>query len=115
MRFNDDDTYNGGHIPESARSQARTPHTPQIPPEDNVPKGCSLQSMEPLREWFRKGADMTSPAEYEVALCQLEEDPPDIRQYNEGATARTGTMTVRTGTKNECFLIGVPGNSGVKT
>ena len=25
---------------------------------------------------------MTSPAEYEAALCQLEEDPPDIRQYN---------------------------------
>ena len=25
---------------------------------------------------------MTSPAEYEAALCQLEEDPPDIRQFN---------------------------------
>ena len=25
---------------------------------------------------------MTSPAEYEAALCQLEDDPPDIRQYN---------------------------------
>ena len=25
---------------------------------------------------------MTSPAEYEAALCQLEEDPPDIRQHN---------------------------------
>ena len=25
---------------------------------------------------------MTSPAEYEVALCQLEDDPPDIRQCN---------------------------------
>ena len=25
---------------------------------------------------------MTSPAEYEAALCQLEEDPPDIHQYN---------------------------------
>ena len=37
--------------------------------------------MEPLREWFCKGADMTSPAEYEAALRQLEEDP-DIRQYN---------------------------------
>ena len=62
--------------------QTRTPHTPQIPPEDNNPKGCSLHSMEPLREWFCKGADMTSPAEYEASLCQLEDDPPDIRQYN---------------------------------
>ena len=49
--------------------------TPRISPEDNVPKRCSLQSMEPLREWFCKGSDMTSPAEYEAALCQLEENP----------------------------------------
>ena len=26
---------------------------------------------------------MTSPAEYEAALCQIEEDSPDIRQYND--------------------------------
>ena len=38
--------------------------------------------MEPLRDWFCKGADMTSAAEYEAALVQLEEDPPDIRQHN---------------------------------
>ena len=38
--------------------------------------------MEPLQEWFCKGADMTSPVEYEAALRQLEEDPPDIRQIN---------------------------------
>ena len=38
--------------------------------------------MELLREWFCKGADMTSAAEYEAALCQLEENPPHIRQYN---------------------------------
>ena len=25
---------------------------------------------------------MTSAAEYEAVLCQLEDDPPDIRQYN---------------------------------
>ena len=55
---------------------------PKTPPEDQIPKGCSLHSMEPLREWFCKGADMTSAAEYEAALVQLEEDPPDIRQYN---------------------------------
>ena len=55
---------------------------PRTPPEDQIPKGCSLHSMEPLREWFCKGADMTSAAEYEAALVQLEEEPPDIRQYN---------------------------------
>ena len=58
------------------KDQYRIPMTPRIPPEDNVPKGCSLQSMEPLREWFCKGA------EYEAALSQLEEDPPDICQFN---------------------------------
>ena len=36
-------------------------------------------TMEPLRDWFCKGADMTSAAEYEAALVQLEEDPPDIQ------------------------------------
>ena len=61
-----DETYCGGHIPESTRASARVPITP----------------MEPLREWVCKGADMTSPAEYEAALCQLVDDPPDIRQYN---------------------------------
>ena len=80
--YHDDDTYRGGPIPKNIRSPARAPHTPKMLPEDNVPKGCSLQSMEPLREWFCKGADMTSPAEYEAALCQLEEDPPDIRQHS---------------------------------
>ena len=72
----------GGHIPESNRASPRPPNNSRVPPEDQVPRGCSLHSMEPLREWFCKGADMTSPAEYEAALCQLEGDPPDIRQYN---------------------------------
>ena len=30
-----------------------------------------------------KGADLTSPAEYEAALCQIEEYPPDIRQKSD--------------------------------
>ena len=34
----------------------------------NMPIGCSLMSMEPLREWLRKGADVTSPVEFEAAL-----------------------------------------------
>ena len=81
VRF-DDDERERGHIPVHESSPHRTPLIPRIPPEDNVPKGCSLQSMDPLREWFGKGADMTSPAEYEAAFCQLEQDPPDIRQFN---------------------------------
>ena len=66
-----------------ADHQSRSGITPRIPPEDHMPKGCSLLSMEPLREWFCSGADMTSPAEYEAALCQIEYDPPDIRQYSD--------------------------------
>ena len=73
--YHSDDAYYRGHIPENNRASARPPNTPRIPPEDQVPRGCSLHSMEPLREWFCKGANMTSPAEYEAALCQLEEDP----------------------------------------
>ena len=38
--------------------------------------------MEPLRDWFCRGADMTSASEFEASLCKLEEDPPDIREYN---------------------------------
>ena len=93
----ENDGQNRGHIPESDRDAARhREHIPEsnraspprpsnnsrIPPEDQVPRGCSLHSTEPLREWFCKGADMTSPAEHKAALCQLEDDPPDIRQYN---------------------------------
>ena len=65
-------------------SRESPPRTKQncSPPEDQNPRGCSLHSMEPLRDWFCKGADMTSAAEFEAALCQLEDDPPDIRQYN---------------------------------
>ena len=78
----DEEPSDRGHVPRNERSPRRTPQTPRIAPEDNVPKGYSLQSMEPLRKWFCKGADMTSPAEYGAVLRQLEEDPPDIRQLN---------------------------------
>ena len=68
-------------VPNAERSTP--PRTNQrTPPEDQIPRGCSLHSTEPLRDWFCKGADMTSAVEYEAALVQLEEDPPDIRQYN---------------------------------
>ena len=92
----EDDGHRRGPIPEGDTSTQRREHIPEndrlspvrlsnqyrTPPEDHIPRGCSLHSMEPLREWFCKGADMTSAAEYEAALCQLEDDPPDIRQYN---------------------------------
>ena len=68
-------------LPESTReSPPRTRHN-NTPPEDQNPRGCSLHSMEPLRDWFCRGADMTSASEFEAALCLLEEDPPDIRDY----------------------------------
>ena len=69
-------------VPNIERSSPPRTNQPRTPPEDQIPRGCSLHSMEPLRDWFCKGADMTSAAEYEAALVQLEEDPRDIRQYN---------------------------------
>ena len=69
-------------IPNNERATPPRMNQSRTPPEDQNPRGCSLHSMEPLRDWFCKGADMTSAVEYEAALCQLEEDPPDIRQYN---------------------------------
>ena len=69
-------------LPHVEKSTPPKANYPKAPPEDQVSRGCSLHSMEPLREWFCKGADMTSAAEYEASLVQLEEDPPDIRQYN---------------------------------
>ena len=89
--YYENDSQQRGHIPEGgsfSQQRERIPenkrpvpprlsNAPKTPPEDH-----SLHSMEPLREWLCKGADMTSAAEYEAALCQLEDDPPDIRQYN---------------------------------
>ena len=69
-------------LPNDERATPPRTNQPKTPPENQVPKGCFLHSMEPLRDWVCKGADMTSAAEYEAALCQLEEDPLDIRQYN---------------------------------
>ena len=69
-------------IPNDERATPPRTNQPKTPAEDQIRRGCSLHSMEPLRDWFCKRADMTSAAECEVALCQLEEDPPDIRQYN---------------------------------
>ena len=69
-------------LPDDSRESPPRLRQGNTPPEDQNPKGCSLHSMEPLRDWFCKGTDMTSAAEYEAALCQLEIDPPDIREYN---------------------------------
>ena len=69
-------------LPEGTRESPPRPRLHNTPPEDQNPRGCSLHSLEPLRDWFCKGADMTSASEFEASLCLLEEDPPDIRDYN---------------------------------
>ena len=35
-------------------------------------------SMEPLKEWFCKGEDTTSPVEFEAVLFRIETNPPSI-------------------------------------
>ena len=80
--YHDRDESRRERFPDNERATPPQVNQPRTPPEEQNPKGCSLHSMEPLREWFCKGADMTSVAEYEAALCQLEYDPPDIRQYS---------------------------------
>ena len=35
-----------------------TPSRHEMPPQKQKPKGCSLMSMEPLQQWFCKGADI---------------------------------------------------------
>ena len=69
-------------LPENTRESPPRIRQHNTPPEDQNSRGCSLHSMEPLRDWFCKGADMTSASEFEASLCLLEEDPPDIREYN---------------------------------
>ena len=44
-----------------APHQSRPCLAPRTPPQDHEPKGCSLLFLEPLREWFCEGADLTSP------------------------------------------------------
>ena len=90
-------------------AQPRSGITPRIPPEDHVTKGCSLFSMEPLGEWFCKGADMTSPAEHEAALtlCQLEQDPPHIRLYNDNIREEKRTHLSLEGVKFPTLTVDV--------
>ena len=82
MDYHDLDPPRRERLPEGTRESPPRPRLYNTPPEDQNPRGCSLHSMEPLRDWFCKGADMTSASEFEACLCQLEEDPPDIRDYN---------------------------------
>ena len=80
--YHDLDPQRRERLPEGTRESPPRPRLYNTPPEEQNPRGCSLHSMEPLRDWFCKGADMTSASEFEACLCQLEEDPPDIRDYN---------------------------------
>ena len=69
-------------LPEGTRESPPRTRQNNTPPEDQKPRGCSLHSLEPLRDWFCRGADMTSALEFEAALRLLEDNPPDIRDYN---------------------------------
>ena len=69
-------------LPEGTRESPPRTRQNNTPPEDQNPRGCSLHSMEPLRDWFCRGADMTSASEFEASLRLLEDNPPDIRDYN---------------------------------
>ena len=80
--YHDQDISRRERLPNGSRESPPRVRQNNTLPEDQNPRGCSLHSMEPLRDWFCKGADMTSAAEVEAALCQLENDPPDIREYN---------------------------------
>ena len=50
-------------LPEGTRESPPRNRQSNTPPEDQNPRGCSLHSMEPLRDWFCRGADMTSASE----------------------------------------------------
>ena len=80
--YHDIDPPRRERFPEGTRESPPRIRQNNTPPEDQNPRGCSLHSMEPLRDWFCRGADMTSASEFEASLCLLEEDPPDIRDYN---------------------------------
>ena len=80
--YHDLETPRRERLPASTRESPPRIRQNNTPPEDQNPRGCSLHSMEPLREWFCRGADVTSAFEFEAALCQLEDEPPDIREYN---------------------------------
>ena len=80
--YHDLETPQRERLPEGTRETPPRSRHNNTPPEDQNPRGCSLHSMEPLRDWFCRGADMTSASEFEASLCLLEEDPPDIREYN---------------------------------
>ena len=82
VHYHDLDTPRRERLPDSARESPPRNRQNNTPPEEQNPRGCSLHSMEPLRDWFCKGADMTSASEFKASLCQLEDDPPDIREYN---------------------------------
>ena len=54
-----DSVHHREHIPENSRpSPPRPSNQSRTPPEDQVPRGCSLRSMEPLPEWFCRGYDI---------------------------------------------------------
>ena len=80
--YHDLDSPRRERLPEGTRESPPKTRQNNTPPEDQNPRGCSLHSMEPLRDWICRGADMTSASEFEASLRLLEDNPPDIRDYN---------------------------------
>ena len=67
--YHDLDASRRERLPDGTRESPPRSRQNNTPPEDQNPRGCSLHSMEPLQDWFCKGADMTSASEFEASLC----------------------------------------------
>ena len=105
--YHDQETPRRERLPDDRRESPPRIRQNNTPPEDQNPRGCSLHSMEPLQDWFCKGADMTSATEYEAALCQLEIDPPNIREHNENIREERWTHFSLEGVKFPAMTVDV--------
>ena len=67
--YHDLDAPRRERLPDGTRETPPRSRQNNTPPEDQNPRGCSLHSMEPLRDWFCRGADMTSASEFEASFA----------------------------------------------
>ena len=92
--YRDIDSPRRERLPEGTRESLPRTRQNNTPPEDQSPRGCSLHSMEPLRDWFCRGADMTSASEFESILAPVR-----------GQSARhSGLQRKHKGRKMDSFL-----------
>ena len=54
--YHDLDAPRRERLPDGTRESPPRSRQNNTPPEDQNPRGCSLHSMEPLRDWFCKGS-----------------------------------------------------------